>query len=238
VTGRNVGEQSAAVKQSAGPDAHEAAVSIRTAVGAAQRWVVMRARAKAPMTDDEQLLANFVASFARLDDLSAFRETDPAAWALRLGKPGKFGAHSWRPRAVKTARESLEVIYRQLPVRFPALYEGLVLSYRWAEVDLGRFRLLANPRGAGLEGLKSEMFRDTGLTELLLPAGLLQFGKGPDVNYDPVCFRVAGTTPERAPIVRLDHEYLLCDRKLVIVEELARDCRQLMEDVIERARAA
>jgi hypothetical protein len=187
---------------------------------------------------DEQLLAKFVASFARLDDLSAFRETDHAAWGLRLGKPGKFGAHSWRPRAVKTGRESLEVLYRQLPVRFPALYEDLVLSYRWAEVDLGRFRLLANPPGAGLEGLKSEMFRDAGLTELLLPAGLLQFGKGPDVNYDPVCFRVAGTTPERARVVRLDHESLLCERKLVVVEELARDCRQLMEDVIERAGAA
>ena len=188
--------------------------------------------------DDELLLARFVASFAKLADLSAFRETDPAAWALRLGKAGKFGAHSWRPRAVKTSRSSLEVLYRQLPARFPALYEDLVLNYRWAEVDLGRFRLLANPRGAGLEGLKGEMFRDTGLTELLLPGGFLQFGKGPDVNYDPVCFRIAGTTPERATVVRLDHESLLCDRKLVVVEELARNCRQLMENVVERAQAA
>jgi hypothetical protein len=94
--------------------------------------------------EDEALLAEFIGSFPMLADLCAYREIDLVAWDLRLGKPGKHG-YRWRPRKIATSASSLTRLYVKLPGRFPRLYEKLVLSYRWAEVDLGNFRLLANP---------------------------------------------------------------------------------------------
>ena len=51
-----------------------------------------------------------------------------------------------------------------------------MLSYRWAEVDLGLFTLMSNPPGVGLDKL---FLKDQILTEFLLPRGHVQFGKGP-----------------------------------------------------------
>lgn len=187
---------------------------------------------------DAQLLAEFVASFEKFDALYEFKDISPEAWQFRVGRTDWDGGFSWRPRAVSTDRPALEPLYQKLPGRFPSLYEELVLNYRWAEVDLGRFRLLANPLGPDLCDLESEIFRDPGLIESLLPAGLVPFGKGPDVDYDPVCFQLAGTTPDRARIVKVDHEEILCRWKVVIVGELAANFRELVEETIERARAA
>ncbi len=44
----------------------------------------------------------------------------------------------------------LEGIYSKLAARFPPIFERLVLSYRWAEVDLTDYRLIANPPGTDL----------------------------------------------------------------------------------------
>ena len=116
-------------------------------------------------TEDDLLVERFVASFQKLDD---------------------FGPGRSRPMKAETERSSLERIYSELPGRFPSLFERLVLSYRWPEVDLGAYRLMANPPGTGLDGLLHEMSKDPILWNCLLEAGYLQFGKGLDVDYDPV----------------------------------------------------
>ncbi len=187
--------------------------------------------------DDETLLSKLVSCFPKYDDMLAIRAIDPVAWHFRLGKPGKFGFR-WRPRRIRTSPSSLKRLTEKLPARFPRLYEKLVLSYRWAEVDLGAFRLLANPRSPGLAGLEGEILKDPGLAEVLLPAGYIQFGKGPDLNYGPVYFDTRRSPGSRdAPIVQLDHEGILCDWKLRVVGELAPRFRALVLDVIEGARA-
>jgi hypothetical protein len=96
---------------------------------------------------DEDLLERFVASFEKLDEMCAVREIFPIAWELRTQEPDQFGEAQWRPVKTATAPASLDLLYAKLPARFPPLYERLVLSYRWAEVDLGTFRLLPTLRG-------------------------------------------------------------------------------------------
>src|SRR3954468_1005774 len=102
------------------------------------------------MTDDI-LLEKFLASFGKLDELTAW-ETDPIRQQLALGKPNQFGFREWRPIRANTPESFLDPLYEKLPARFPELYERLVLSYRWAEVDLKIYRLLANPPGPDLSG--------------------------------------------------------------------------------------
>jgi hypothetical protein len=92
----------------------------------------------------------------------------------------------------------------------PALFERLVLSYRWAEVDLRSYRLLANPPGRGLEALLEGMSSDRILWKYLLEAGYIRFGMGADIDYDPICFDVNSRKKNRdCRIVKIDHEEIL-----------------------------
>ena len=140
------------------------------------------------MSNDSELIDTFVATFEKLDDLSTAFELDPVAWQLAVGDFDEYGFKQWRPIQVSTDRSLLEALYTKLPTRFPPLYERLVLSYRWAEIDLRLFRLLANPPGSSLMGLGEEISRNQGMKEMLIPNKYLQFGKGSDLNYDAVCF--------------------------------------------------
>jgi len=183
------------------------------------------------------LVEEFVASFARFDEMRAHEVTDPVAWALASGPADAIGRKSWHPLQVQTDCEQLNPVYGKLPAKFPKLYEQMVLSYRWAEVDLGTYRLVANPPGADLSGLLREISRDSGLWDSLLPAGFIRFGKGPDMDYDPVCFDIKKRTKNGDyRVVKIDHEEILCNCRVKVVAELAPSFEELMRRTIERAR--
>lgn len=183
---------------------------------------------------EAELAGRFIASFEKLDDMSVFQETDPVGWSMATDEPDEYGFKHWRPIRVETPPECLEPLYSKLPARFPPLFERLVLSYRWADVDLQLFTLLANPPGPSLEGLLSG--RDRYLWPFLLRSGYIQFAKGPDMDYDPVCFDISSRTKAKDyRIVKIDHEEVLCNDRLKIVRELAPSFEQLVLQTIEKA---
>jgi hypothetical protein len=103
-------------------------------------------------------------------------------------------------------------LYTKLSRRFPPLYERLVLSYRWAEIDLGAYCLLPNPPGPDLSGLLQQISGDPGIWGSLQPGGYIQFGRGPDIDYDPVCFDLSARKKNSEyEIVKIDHEEILCN---------------------------
>jgi hypothetical protein len=185
---------------------------------------------------DELLVERFVASFEKLDEMLVFEEEDPITLQLAIGEPDQYDFRHWRPIKVNTEVSALEPIYSKLPARFPRLFERLVLSYRWAEVDLQSYRLLANPPGPGLGGLLHEISQAPTLWRCLLEAGYIQFGKGPDVDYDPVCFDISSRTKNGDyKIVKIDHEEILCNDRVKVVAELAPSFEQLMLRTIDEA---
>ena len=186
--------------------------------------------------DDKNLLSEFVATFGKLDDLSSSQELDPIAFELSIGDFDQYGFKQWRPISCPTDRSHLDAIYKDIPARFPPLYEQLVLSYRWAEVDLRNYRLLANPPGTDLSRFLKEILSHKALREELAPDGYLQFGKGAELNYDPVCFDFKHRLRDGdCRVVRIDHEEILCNNRVREVEELARSFRQLVLQTIEEA---
>ena len=188
------------------------------------------------MQRDDKLLCEFVATFEKLDDLSASREIDLIAWELSFGGPDEYGFKRWRPINSSTDRSHLQELYKSVPAPLPPLYEALVLTYRWAEVDLRSHRLLANPPGADLSGLVMQMRRDKAIWDQLIPHGYVQFAKGPDLNYDPVCFDLNHRLRDNdCRIVRLDHEQILCNDRIKELCEIAPSLRQLMQRTIEEA---
>jgi hypothetical protein len=188
------------------------------------------------MSKHGDLLARYIASFSKLDEMVA--QLDALLAQLGTEPADEFGFQHWQPLPFKTEAAALELLYSELPARFPPLYEELVLSYRWAEVDLGSYKLVANPPGPDLSALLTKMVRDPNLWEMLIPAGLIQFAKGSDLDYDPVCF---DTRTRRQSgdyrIVKIDHEGILCNYRVKIVDELAPSFEQLVLDTVKRAEA-
>ena len=130
----------------------------------------------------------------------------------------------------------LEPLYVKLPARFPPLYEQLVLTYRWADVDLGSYRPLGNALGTDLSGLLDEMLKDKFLSACLLKNGYIPFGKGPDMDYHPVWCNLKSRKKNREfSIVKLDHEEILCNERIKVVAEPAPTFEHLVKTTIELA---
>jgi hypothetical protein len=152
---------------------------------------------------------------------------DDSRWARQL----------WKPAAIATEIADLSAIYDKLPGRFPPLYEQLVLSYRWLEVDLPEFaRLLANSPGPALAALLSNITADPTLVDVLFPLRLIPFGKASGSNYDPLCFDLARRRPDGdCPVVQVEHESVLCNDQVGDVWQLFDSFRGLVEAVIAEA---
>ncbi len=189
--------------------------------------------------NEEELLEKYVATFPNLSEMLAHETLFPIAWQLAVGDDDQYGYKRWRPIKVETSPSMLEGIYAKLPARFPKLFERMVLSYRWAEVEIGTYRLLANPPGPNLNGLLSQISKAPGIWEALLLAGFMQFGMGPDMDFDPVCFDIK-TRKQGGDfrIVKIDHEEILCNNRVKVVAELAPSFYQLVLQTIEMASKA
>ena len=183
---------------------------------------------------DQQLIARYVRAFASFEELCV--ET-PVAESLATGELNDWSQPLWRPVKYVTNRSALDAVYQHLPGRFPNLFEELLLTYRWADVELDRYRLLANPPGEGLSGLLHAIQHDQIMFGVLSANRYLQFARGGGDSYDPVCFDLSRRFKGDCPIVRLDHEFILCNERIVVTKELAETFRELMIETIERAKS-
>ncbi len=181
--------------------------------------------------DDDDLLRRFVSAFSRLDDMT-LTEDEALPEELDAGvSPNDWRDRIWRPAAISTPADALSIIHSRIGDGIPALYERLVLSYRWLEVDLRVCRLLANAPGGDLKPLHDEIFRDAVMNDTLIPARLLRFAKASE-SYDPVCFDLSRFKSGDCPVVRLNHEAILCDDEIGEVQSLFGTFRELVETVI------
>ena len=196
------------------------------------------------MTSDAELqhdllLSEYVASFEKLDELSEYPEIYPITGVLAVSKPDEYGMVAWRPRRTDPKPALLEPLYAKLPARFPPLFERLLLTFRWAEVHLDTYSLIANPPGSDLEGFFGTISEDRGLWDALIPAGYLRFAKGPDMDYDPVCFDMNSRKKNREMrVVKIDHEEILCNNRVKVVAELAPSFEDLVLQTIDAASQA
>ncbi len=188
------------------------------------------------MRQDDQI-EQFIASFAQLDEMAEFPEIYPLVRQLAVGSPDSYGRLRWEPMKVRTDPAQLDPLLAKLPARLPPLFEQLVLSYRWAEVDLQSFRLLPNPPGPDLSGLLKEMSKAPAFWQILPQAGYIQFGMGADMDHDPVCFDIRSRTKSKDyRIVKIDHEEILYNNRVKVVAEIAPSFERLMLQTIDRAK--
>ena len=187
---------------------------------------------------EADLLARLITAFGRLGDTVVYGGEavppelddgyDDSPWATPR----------WKPAATETDPAALSELYARLPGRFPPLYERLVLSYRWLDVQLdGLLVFLANPPGPSLEPLLSRITADPTFVKVLFPRGLIPFGRAGGDRYDPICFDTARrcATTGDCPIAWIEHEAVLCDEMIGDRRELAGSFRTLVETIVSAA---
>lgn len=85
---------------------------------------------------------------------------DSVAWTLATCATGDMARKRWRPVRVQTDPAAFAPVYAALPAKFPPLYERLLLTYRWADVDLRTLTLMANPPGGDLSAFLQHVSND------------------------------------------------------------------------------
>lgn len=114
----------------------------------------------------------------------------------------------------------LNAFEEKLPKRLPQSFASLLSHYSFPAFDvmgitLYRWDSDRNPYIEEAEAAKGS------LSELLLPSGYVQIGRPEGGDFDAICFDFTQPAQNREfRIVQIDHEYILCDRKIRVSGEL------------------
>lgn len=116
----------------------------------------------------------------------------------------------------------VEALEAKLPKRFPVSFRSLITRYAFPPFDAGGLFFFANTDGDSPEELSVAMFNDRTIADATLRAGYIQFARRESGSYDPICFDVKRAVSNREfPIVRLDHEEILCRDRIHVSERVA-----------------
>jgi hypothetical protein len=124
-------------------------------------------------------------------------------------------------------------LQNKLPKRFPRSFGSLISRYAFPAFDLWGIAFFGNT-GAGNEtDLEVAIFKDRGLCEVLLSKEYVQIGRPDTGDYDPVCFDPTGPINNREyPIVRIDHEEILCNCRIKVTSQIAPSFFKLVEQFL------
>ena len=104
--------------------------------------------------------------------------------------------------------------------RFPPSFLNFISRYSFPAFEFGPLLFFANHHEETYWDLSRKLFLDPNMSPFLVGAGFIQVGNPFFYNYDPVCFDCnLGTAEPR--LVQLDHEAILCDREIRIIEVVA-----------------
>jgi hypothetical protein len=117
----------------------------------------------------------------------------------------------------------------------PPSFRCLVTGFAFPEFDIGGVMLFANLHDGSPMDVTVAPFADRFLSQWLISHGYVQFGRPDTANYDPVCFDFSAKQKE-PPVVVLDHEDILLERKKVRVRKLAESFLDLMQGGVHETR--
>ncbi len=116
----------------------------------------------------------------------------------------------------------VETLEASLPHRFPASFHSLLTRYTFPTFNAGGLSFFANTGIHSHDELSVAIFDDRIIADATLKAGYIQFARPESGSYDPVCFDARRARSNREfPIVRLDHEEMLCHDRVHISQQVA-----------------
>jgi len=124
----------------------------------------------------------------------------------------------------------------RLPKRLPASFRSLVTRYAFPPLQVGELSLFGNMGTDDVDEMSNAIFKDRIIAEGTMRAGYIQFARPATGNYDPICFDARRPVTNREfPIVRIDHEELLCNDRIRVSETFAKSFYQFASGVLTHA---
>jgi hypothetical protein len=137
-----------------------------------------------------------------------------------------------------TGAEWLPDVERRLPFRLPPTFRSLISRYLFPSFEVGPLTLysvgVSDPDESGME-FELAIFKDPFMSPFLLKNGLLPFARPADWSYDPICFDFRSSNRKSEPaVLRIDHEEILCNERLRVVETISPAFHELMEEMTHK----
>jgi hypothetical protein len=125
---------------------------------------------------------------------------------------------------------------QRLPKRLPVSFRSLVTRYSFAVFESGELAFFANMGTDDMDEMRVAIFEDRFIAQATLRSGYVQFARPAGGSYDPVCFDATRPVNNREfPIVRLDHEEILCNDRIHVSEKIADSFFRFAEEIVRSA---
>ena len=124
----------------------------------------------------------------------------------------------------------IEDVESRLGFHLPNSYRALVTCYAFPVLEFDAVELFGNQGNNSRYDITSAPFRDRIMSTWLSANRLLHIGHPYIGNYDPICLDLQSTAAD-PPIVRLDHEDILLERKKVRRSGVANNLIELLQTV-------
>lgn len=171
--------------------------------------------------EEAPLLKSFISRLVPVDeDLGDHAEYGGDTDAARI--------QPLHPQQQVTDASILEQVYELIPFRLPPLYERLFLPCIWPDSEFKNTTVFGREPDGSWQSLINKFKRDQYLYAACVNNGFLPFGKGADMDYDPLCFDYNNTKISKQRIVMLDHEAALCYDKARVNKQIAKDFREFI----------
>ena len=128
--------------------------------------------------------------------------------------------------------EWISDVEKQVGRSLPETYRDLILRYRFPPLEIGPVILFSNLGDRSYDDITSAPFKDPILSPWVIQAGYFHFARTSLGNYDPVCLDLsAAQYPKQStPVVKFDHEAILCETPPVPCETISESFLSLLEE--------
>ncbi|HVO60032.1 MAG TPA: hypothetical protein VMT53_03815 [Terriglobales bacterium] len=128
----------------------------------------------------------------------------------------------------------LKTFEERLSKRLPLSFTSWLSRYSFESFDIEGISFFAWNSEENLYVAEASAPKNS-LAELLLPCGFVQIGRPDTGDFDAVCFDSNASVRNREyPLVRIDHEEILCNQKVRILGALWPSFIKMMESALSR----
>jgi len=181
--------------------------------------------------DFQELVDTFVAT---VNAAPRHRElVDDVPVELRFGPPHETYGDlfpDWRIISFDHSAR-IRALEQKMAHQFPPCFRGLVCRYSYPAFEFGPVTFFANTGRDTWWELERRLFLDPIMSPLLLHADYIQIGNPIFGHYDPVCIH-SGSHAEDGPVVALDHEDILMEKRLTVVRQIAPSFADLVNSLV------
>jgi hypothetical protein len=182
----------------------------------------------------EAKVDSFVAEINRSRREALFLEEIPNSCVLSESEVS--GMYHWRiVRSVDS--DWLPLFENSLPFPLPLSFHTLIERYTFPSFEAGPIRMysvgIRESQDDYME-LQKAALRDKNLVPMLFKNGYLPFARPENDNYDQICFDYRREGKKKEPaVVTIDHEEILCNSRIKVVEVIAASFDGLLDRIIE-----